>query len=286
LTDIVITNEIIKINTKIYVIKNIKNVEYKEEEFSLMPVTAPMIVGLIVVVYFFQNIYTIGLLILLILLSIPKKTLYKTYINNELLKSTITFNKNDFLELKRKIEEALHNNNTESAKKDFEETVKRNKFQENLKKQEEKYKQRYKENTQVEKPIIKKEPMTYAEKKEKGDEYESKVAGYYKLDGYDIYLNGIRNNRKDGGIDVICRKDDEILLIQCKNWDSATGYKINHEKIKAFHSNCLKYIDENNLIKENTRLIYVVPDKKVFKNCAIEIFRDNYYNCRYEILKF
>jgi hypothetical protein len=39
-------------------------------------------------------------------------------------------------------------------------------------------------------------------------------------------------------------------------------------------------------IKGNTKLIYVVPDKKVFKNCAIEIFRDNYYNCRYEILKF
>ena len=51
MNDIVITNEIIKINTKIYVIKNIKKVEYKEEEFSLMPVLAPMIVGLIVVVY-------------------------------------------------------------------------------------------------------------------------------------------------------------------------------------------------------------------------------------------
>lgn len=186
MTDIVITNEIIKINTKIYVIKN---VEYKEEEFSLMPVTAPMIVGLIVVVYFFQNIYTMALLILLILLSIPKKTFYKTYINNELLKSTITFNKNDFLELKRKIEEALHSNHNEPIKEDFDETVKRNKFQESLKKQEEKYRQRYKENTQIEKTIIKKEPMNYA-------------------------------------------------------------------------------------------------DKKVFKNCAIEIFRDDYYNCRYEILKF
>ena len=319
MTDVVITNEIIKINTKIYVIKNIKNVEYKEEEFSLMPVLAPMIVGLIVVVYFFQNIYTIGLLILLILLSIPKKTLYKTYINNELLKSTITFNKNDFLELKRKIEEALHSNHNEPIKENFDEKVKRNKFQDNLKKQEEKYRKRYKETNQNNdfsqskvissaadayikengidishidkkfitlKDLIKKEPMTYVEKKEKGDEYESKVAGYYKLDGYDIYLNGIRNNRKDGDIDVICRKDDETLLIQCKNWDSATGYKINHEKIKAFHSNCLKYIDENNLIKGNTRLIYAVPDKKVFKNCAIEIFKDDYYNCRYEILKF
>lgn len=286
MTDIVITNEIIKTNTKIYVIKHIKNVEYKEEELSLMPVFASMIFVLIIMVYFFPNIYTIGLLIILILLSIPKKVIYKIYINDELLKSYITLNKDDFLELKKRIENALDSNTKEPIKEDFEEPTKTSKFQENLKKQEERYKQTKKENIQDEKPIIKKEPMTYAEKKEKGDDYEAKVAGYYKLDGYDIYLNGIKNNRKDGGIDVICKKDDEILLVQCKNWDSSTGYKINHEKVKAFHSNCLKYIDENNLVKENTKLLYVVPDKKVFKNCAINIFRDNYYNCRYEILKF
>jgi len=40
-----------------------------------------------------------------------------------------------------------------------------------------------------------------------------KVASYYKLDGYSIYLNGIKKDSLDGGIDVICKKDDETILI-------------------------------------------------------------------------
>ena len=43
--DIEITNETIKINTKIYVIKHIRNIEYKEEKinFLLMKTFLPLI---------------------------------------------------------------------------------------------------------------------------------------------------------------------------------------------------------------------------------------------------
>jgi len=166
-------------------------------------------------------------------------------------------------------------------------------FNRNLKKQEEIYKNKYEETKEKDITIPNKEKkqeskpkMTNKKKKEKGDDYEQKVAGYYRLDGYSIYLNGIRKNREDGGIDVICKKDDEVILIQCKNWNHETKYKISHKDIKEFHSNCIRYIQENNLIKENVKLKYIVPNKKVFKSCAINIFRDDYYNCRYEILEF
>lgn len=44
------------------------------------------------------------------------------------------------------------------------------------------------------------------ELREKGKEYEEFVAGYFKIDGYEIELHGIKNGVKDKGIDIICKK--------------------------------------------------------------------------------
>jgi HJR/Mrr/RecB family endonuclease len=48
----------------------------------------------------------------------------------------------------------------------------------------------------------------------KGKEFEEFVAGHFKLDGYEIRLNGIKEGKKDKGIDIICTKDEELILIQ------------------------------------------------------------------------
>ena len=212
-----------------------------------------------------------------------------------------TYSEDDFLAFKKNIEYAMQNKkqtvkkeeNLHESSEEYKLRKRKEAFNKNLKEQEEIYKNKYEESKQenietskIEEKEKLKPKMTNKDKKEKGDDYEKKVAGYYRLDGYNIYLNGIRKNREDGGIDVICRKDDEVILIQCKNWNHETKYKITHKHVKEFHSNCIRYIEENNLIKENVKLKYIVPNKKLFKVCAINIFRDDYYNCRYEILEF
>lgn len=55
-------------------------------------------------------------------------------------------------------------------------------------------------------------------KAHKGKMYERYVGYLYEAQGYDVEYRGIEMGLKDGGIDLICRKNGEILLVQCKNW--------------------------------------------------------------------
>ena len=59
-----------------------------------------------------------------------------------------------------------------------------------------------------------------------GKMYERYIGYLYENDGYDVEYRGIELGLKDGGIDLICRRQGEILLVQCKNWNlSSTIYE-------------------------------------------------------------
>jgi len=121
------------------------------------------------------------------------------------------------------------------------------------------------------------------ENKTKGKEYEAKVGKIYEYKGFKVEYNGLINDKKDGGIDLICRKDDEVkLLIQCKNYSEEKS--INHEMIKVFHSNATRYMDLNELDRSKVELKYVVPNVNVFDSSALKVLRDKYYRCRYEVM--
>ena len=64
------------------------------------------------------------------------------------------------------------------------------------------------------------------ERQKIGQEYEKYVARHFRRKGYTVSLNGVKKGFDDEGIDLICTKDGEILLIQCKNWAKE---KIIHE---------------------------------------------------------
>lgn len=117
----------------------------------------------------------------------------------------------------------------------------------------------------------------------KGIEYEKKCGKIYEEKGYEVEYNGLDNGKKDGGIDLISSKNGETkILIQCKNYSEEKS--IDHEKIKVFHSNATKFMDLNNLDRKRVELKYIVPDVKVFDNSALKVFKNKYYNCRYEII--
>lgn len=119
--------------------------------------------------------------------------------------------------------------------------------------------------------------------KNKGTEYEKKSGKSYEDKGFVVDYNGIVNDKKDGGIDLICKKNDEVqILVQCKNYREEKS--INHEMIKVFHSNATKYMDLNNLDRRKIELKYIVPNINVFDNSALKVFGDKYYKCRYEVI--
>jgi hypothetical protein len=53
-----------------------------------------------------------------------------------------------------------------------------------------------------------------------GKMYERYIGYLYEMEGYDVEYRGIEMGLKDGGIDLVCRKGGEILLVQCKNWST------------------------------------------------------------------
>ena len=122
------------------------------------------------------------------------------------------------------------------------------------------------------------------EQKEKGLEFEKFVAGHFKLDGYEIVLNGVKRGKKDKGIDIVCTKDNELILIQCKNWKEDSKYKIKHTHLKEFIGNCTVYVNDNNLLDRNTKLKFITS------NYVLDASAKNYLEenkiLRYEVFNF
>ncbi len=59
-----------------------------------------------------------------------------------------------------------------------------------------------------------------------GRDYEMFIGYEYEQKGYKVTYTGITDRLEDKGRDLIAQKDDEILIIQCKNW---AKYKEIHE---------------------------------------------------------
>lgn len=60
-----------------------------------------------------------------------------------------------------------------------------------------------------------------------GRDYERFVGYLYECEGYTVTYFGIENGKEDLGRDLICRKDGNTLIVQCKYWNK---YKLIHEK--------------------------------------------------------
>nr|WP_315083268.1 restriction endonuclease [uncultured Campylobacter sp.] len=105
-------------------------------------------------------------------------------------------------------------------------------------------------------------------KRKKGIEYELYIAKYFRNEGYKIYMNGLNNGKKDDGIDVICHKDKETILIQCKNWK----YPIEQKDIRAFIGDCHVYINKNATFLKNrkVRKIFITSNEETKK--AVELY--------------
>lgn len=88
----------------------------------------------------------------------------------------------------------------------------------------------------------------------KGIEYEFKIGNHFKEKGYKVYFKGINEKKKDEGIDLICYKENEVLLVQCKNWKKPIG----QEEIRKFIGDCYVYINKNQNYIKNKKIRKIV----------------------------
>ena len=118
---------------------------------------------------------------------------------------------------------------------------------------------------------------------ENGKKFEKLTGKRFEELGYKVIYNGLEKGKLDQGIDLICYKENEILLIQCKNYTKSNS--ITHEDIKIFHSNAIKYIKIHNLNEKSIKLKYSIPNIKILDISAKKTLSNNFYNCTYVIVK-
>lgn len=83
-----------------------------------------------------------------------------------------------------------------------------------------------------------------------GRDYEMFIGYEYEQKGYKVTYTGIIDRLEDKGRDLIAQKDNEILIIQCKNWSK---YKEIHENhICQLFGTTVQYNIENNLLSKAT----------------------------------
>ncbi len=73
--------------------------------------------------------------------------------------------------------------------------------------------------------------------------YERYVGYLYEKDGYDVEYVGIFKGFEDLGRDLICRKGNDFIVIQCKNW--AEFRTIYEKHVFQFFGTVFQYKDEN-----------------------------------------
>ena len=143
-----------------------------------------------------------------------------------------------------------------------------------VKKNEEKYKPKKKKN------------FNYKELEAKGKNYEIFVGKYFENLGYKVFYNGIMKGRKDEGIDLIAEKENEILLIQCKNWKENSKYKIKDKNLKEFIGNCFLYIEKRpEILNKKIKRIYVTSND-IYDKSAIKFLEENKNLIKKMILKY
>ena len=83
------------------------------------------------------------------------------------------------------------------------------------------------------------EEKQYLKAEEIGRRYERYIGYLCEIDGYKVDYNGIKKGVKDGGVDLICSKRKELVIIQCKCRDDQG--QIHENTILQLIANLSKY---------------------------------------------
>lgn len=91
-----------------------------------------------------------------------------------------------------------------------------------------------------------------------GRDYERYIGYLYEKDGYKVEYVGIEKGLEDLGRDLVCIKDGEIEIVQCKYWAS---HKIIHEKhINQLYGTAVKYFIDIKQIINHKKTLTLFPE--------------------------
>lgn len=77
-----------------------------------------------------------------------------------------------------------------------------------------------------------------------GRDYERFVGYCHELENWEVRYSGIIHGMADRGRDLICHRDSEVLIVQCKCWASTT--EIDLESVQKLHLTTERYAEMAN----------------------------------------
>lgn len=92
-----------------------------------------------------------------------------------------------------------------------------------------------------------------------GRVYERYIGYQYEKQGYKVQYQGIEKGLEDLGRDLICTRNGEIEIIQCKYWSKLKNKKIHEKHINQLFGTTVKYIiDEQKTKKQDHFALFPV----------------------------
>jgi hypothetical protein len=87
-----------------------------------------------------------------------------------------------------------------------------------------------------------------------GRDYERFIGYLYEQDGFSVYYQGIEQGLEDLGRDLVCKRDGQVKIIQCKYWRED---RIIHEKhINQLFGTTVEYFIKNIREMSNPQLFF------------------------------
>jgi len=111
-----------------------------------------------------------------------------------------------------------------------------------------------------------------------GIEYERYVGYYYEQQGYKVEFHGVLKEKEDLGIDLICTKDRETLIVQCKRLSIKKKIPVRENVIAQIYG-ASKYYGIENKVKNIKPVIvtsYRLSEeaRKFAKHLKVEVMDD------------
>lgn len=125
----------------------------------------------------------------------------------------------------------------------------------------------------------------HKKKKNYGNNYEDFISNKYLDLGYEVENTGIKKSFDDGGIDIIAKKENNIVLVQCKNWSMSNNYKINQKDLRAFVGDCFIYLKDKNLTEIKVSYHFIVSHEEILTKSA-EIFLEKNNFIKFKCVPF
>jgi hypothetical protein len=102
-----------------------------------------------------------------------------------------------------------------------------------------------------------------------GRDYEMYVGYTYEQKGYSVEFVGIEKRLQDLGRDLICRRGNEVLIVQCKRW--AQAKEIRENAIAQLYGTTILYKLENEVINVVPVLVTTTMLSSMAKRFASEL---------------